>query len=204
MDTKTQQELKGGKTYHIIKRIMDIFISIILLIITLPFVLISAICIKIEDNGPIFYKQERLGINEKTFYIYKLRSMRVDAEKNGPQWADKNDNRVTKIGKIIRVTRIDELPQLLMVIKGDMSIVGPRPERLVFTEEFEKTIPEFKKRLVVKPGLTGWAQVNGGYDMTPEEKFKADIYYIDNRNILLDLNIIFRTIKVVITGAGAR
>lgn len=190
--------------YPFIKRAFEIVFSIALLIFTLPVLIVTAIAIKIESPGPVFYKQERVGLNGKLFSVIKLRSMRTDAEKNGPQWAAKNDPRVTQVGKFIRKTRIDELPQIINVLNGDMSLIGPRPERDVFTEQFEKEIPGFKKRLLVKPGLTGWAQVNGGYEATPEEKWKLDMYYIQKQSISLDLQIIFRTVWVVLTGSGAR
>jgi lipopolysaccharide/colanic/teichoic acid biosynthesis glycosyltransferase len=162
------------------------------------------IAIKLESPGPVFYKQERVGLNGKRFEIIKLRSMRTDAEKNGPQWAAKNDPRVTRVGKFIRKTRIDELPQLINILRGDMSLIGPRPERPVFTEKFDKEIPGFKKRLLVKPGLTGWAQVNGGYEMTPAEKFELDMFYIQNQSFKMDMQILFRTVWVVVSGNGAR
>ena len=130
--------------------------------------------------------------------------MRTDAEKNGPRWAAKNDPRVTRVGKFIRKTRIDELPQLINILRGDMSLIGPRPERPVFTEKFDKEIPGFKKRLLVKPGLTGWAQVNGGYEMTPAEKFELDMFYIQNQSFKMDMQILFRTVWVVVSGNGAR
>ena len=130
--------------------------------------------------------------------------MRIDAEKYGAQWAEKNDKRITKVGKFIRITRIDEIPQLFNILKGDMSIIGPRPERPTFTKEFNDKIPGFINRLVVKPGLTGWAKVNGGYDITPKEKLKDDIYYIKNRSFLMDMNILIKTVRVVLTGKGAR
>lgn len=196
--------VKGGVIFDIYQRILNIVLSIIGLIIGIPLVIIFAILIKIEDNGPITYKQERLGKGGKKFYIYKLRSMRTDAEKFGAQWAEKDDPRITKVGKFIRKTRIDEIPQLFNILKGDMSLIGPRPERPQFTEQFNKEIPGFVNRLAVKPGLTGWAQVNGGYDMTPSEKLVEDIYYIRNRSVLLDFKIIFKTIAVVLTGDGAR
>lgn len=191
--------------YEILKRILDIISSLLGLIVAIPIILVIAIIIKIEDNGPVFYSQQRLGKDEKNFFVYKLRSMRVDAEKyGGVQWAQKDDPRITKIGKFIRKTRIDEIPQLFNILKGDMSLIGPRPERPELTYKFNKEIPGFIDRLVIKPGLTGLAQVNGGYDIGPEEKLKWDIIYIKNRNIFLDISIIFKTIGVVFTGEGAR
>ncbi|MDO6355736.1 sugar transferase [Caloramator sp. CAR-1] len=190
--------------YEIIKRFMDIVLSIIGLVIGIPIIAFFSILIVLESPGSPIYIQERVGKYGKHFKIYKLRSMYKDAEKNGAKCADKEDPRITKIGAFIRKTRIDEIPQLLNVLKGEMSIVGPRPERPYFTYEFNEEIPGFINRLKVKPGLTGWAQVNGGYEMTPKEKLEADLYYIENRSILLDLKIIFKTIKVVLTGEGAR
>lgn len=191
--------------YKLYKRIIDIVGSIIGLFIGLPLILIFGLLIKLEDRGPIFYKQERLGLNEKKFYVYKLRSMRTDAEKNGgAQWAQKNDPRITKVGSFIRKTRIDEIPQLFNILVGDMSIIGPRPERPELTYIFDKEIPGFRQRLMVKPGLTGLAQVNGGYDISPKEKLIWDAEYINNRSIFLDIKIILLTIKVIFTGDGAR
>ncbi|MCC3356091.1 exopolysaccharide biosynthesis polyprenyl glycosylphosphotransferase [Bacillus sp. REN16] len=190
--------------YIIIKRFMDILLSIIGLVITLPLLLSISLLIKIETPGPVFYLQERVGKNGKYFNVIKLRSMNVDAERNGAQWAHKNDPRVTKIGSFIRKTRIDELPQLINVIKGDMSLIGPRPERPLFTAQFNDEIPGFVNRLSVKPGVTGWAQINGGYDITPKEKLELDLYYIENCSITMDLKIIIRTVQVVLTGEGAR
>lgn len=198
-------KVKKMYVYNIYKRILDIISSLIGLIIGIPILIVFGILIKIEDSGPIFYKQERLGLNGMKFYIYKLRSMSVDAEKaGGAQWAQKNDPRVTKIGKFIRKTRIDEIPQLFNILQGNMSLIGPRPERPELTYKFDKEIPGFSKRLSVKPGLTGWAQVNGGYDITAEEKLVLDMEYIQNRSILMDLKIIFKTIGIVFTGDGAR
>ena len=196
--------VKGGVIFDIYQRILNIILSLIGLAIGIPLVIIFGIRVKIEDNGPITYKQERLGKGGKRFYIYKLRSMRTDAEKFGAQWAEKDDPRITKVGRFIRKTRIDEIPQLFNILKGDMSLIGPRPERPQFTEQFNREIPGFINRLAVKPGLTGWAQVNGGYDMTPAEKLVEDIYYIKNRSVLLDFKIIFKTVAVVLTGDGAR
>lgn len=196
--------VKGGSIFDFYQRVLNIILSLIGLAIGIPLVIIFGIRIKIEDNGPITYKQERLGKGGKRFYIYKLRSMRTDAEKFGAQWAEKDDPRITKVGRFIRKTRIDEIPQLFNILKGDMSLIGPRPERPQFTEQFNREIPGFINRLAVKPGLTGWAQVNGGYDMTPAEKLVEDIYYIKNRSVLLDFKIIFKTVAVVLTGDGAR
>ena len=196
--------VKGTVLFDLYQRIMDLVLSIIGLVIGLPLIAIFGILIKIEDKGPITYKQERLGKCGRRLYIYKLRSMRTDAEKFGAQWAEKDDPRITKVGKFIRKTRIDEIPQLFNILKGDMGLIGPRPERPNFTVQFNEEIPGFINRLAIKPGLTGWAQVNGGYEITPEEKLKEDIYYIKNRSILLDFKILFKTVKVVLTGDGAR
>ncbi len=193
-----------GSLFDLYQRFFDILLSLIALIIGIPIILIFGILIKIEDNGPITYKQERLGKNGKMFYVYKLRSMRTDAEKYGAQWAEKDDPRITKVGKFIRKTRIDEIPQLWNILKGDMGIIGPRPERSIFTKEFEEKYTNFVYRLAIKPGLTGGAQVNGGYEMDPGEKLEYDLYYIKNRSFFLDVKIVFMTVKVVFTGEGAR
>lgn len=197
-------EKSHSKSYLGIKYIIDVMFSLFGLIVLSPVILIFSLLIILESPGSPFYFQERLGLNGNKFSVMKLRSMRNDAEKNGAKWAEKNDPRITRIGMFIRKTRIDELPQLFNILKGDMSLVGPRPERSMFTEQFEKEVPGFKKRLKVKPGLTGWAQVNGGYEITPKEKLDLDIYYINHASIMLDLEIILKTIKVVITGDGAR
>jgi exopolysaccharide biosynthesis polyprenyl glycosylphosphotransferase len=192
------------KYYPYIKRFLDILLSLLALPIAIPIILIFGIIIKLETPGPAFFLQERVGLHGKYFKVIKLRSMGVNAEKNGAQWAAKNDPRVTKVGAFIRKTRIDELPQLFNVLKGDMSLIGPRPERPMFTAQFNEEIPGFIDRLQVKPGITGWAQVNGGYDITPKEKLELDRYYINNMSFWLDLKIILKTIKVCITGDGAR
>lgn len=190
--------------YETIKRFLDIFLCLIGCVIGIPIVIITCICVILESKGNPIYSQDRLGKKGQVFKIYKIRSMRTDAERNGPKWADKNDNRLTKVGKFIRKTRIDELPQLFNILKGDMNIVGPRPERPIFTCEFEKEIPGFINRLQVKPGLTGLAQVNGGYDITPKEKLRYDLEYIEDRNLLIDFKIIFKTVLIVFTHEGAR
>ncbi|MED3931012.1 exopolysaccharide biosynthesis polyprenyl glycosylphosphotransferase [Priestia megaterium] len=190
--------------YSLCKRMVDIVISFVALVVLLPVILLFALIVMIETPGSPFFLQERLGQSGRPFTIMKLRSMYSDAEKNGAQWAVKNDSRVTKVGKLIRQTRIDELPQLWNVLKGDMSIVGPRPERAVFIEEFQKTVPAFSQRLAVKPGLTGWAQINGGYELTPAEKLELDLYYIQHTNIRFDMKIMIKTLRVIVTGDGSR
>ncbi len=195
---------KENKIYEKVTRIVDIILSVLGIIVGFPIICVFGLLIKIEDGGPILYKQERLGKYGETFELYKIRSMRIDAEKLGAQWAEKNDPRILKVGKFIRKTRIDEIPQLFNIIIGDMSIIGPRPERPIFTQQFEEEIPGFIDRLLVKPGLTGLAQVNGGYDITPKEKLIWDLKYIKNRNLKMDFKIILKTIKVVMSGDGAR
>lgn len=195
---------KSRRMYLLLKRFLDILIACTGLLLAFPLIIFFGILIKLETHGSCFYSQIRAGKDGRLFKIYKLRSMYIDAEKNGPQWAQKNDPRVTKIGGYIRKTRIDEIPQLINIIKGDMSIVGPRPERPYFIDEFIKEIPEYNNRLAVKPGLTGWAQVNGGYELSPEEKLEKDLYYIKNQSICLDVKIIMKTIKIVLYGHGAR
>ncbi len=196
--------VRGSILFDAYQRVLDVVLSLLGLVIGIPIIAIFGILIKIDDKGPITYKQERLGKCGKSFYIYKLRSMRLDAEKYGAQWAEKDDPRITKVGKFIRKTRIDEIPQLFNILKGDMGLIGPRPERPNFTVQFNEEIPGFVNRLAIKPGLTGWAQVNGGYEVTPEEKLIEDIYYIKNRSVFLDFKILLRTVKVVFTGDGAR
>jgi exopolysaccharide biosynthesis polyprenyl glycosylphosphotransferase len=190
--------------YLYFKRFFDIVISLIGVIVSFPCLVLFGMLIKLESKGQVFYFQERVGHNGKIFNIIKLRSMRTDAEVSGAVWAQKNDPRVTRVGKFIRMTRIDELPQFINVLLGDMSIVGPRPERPVFTSQFNKEVPGFIDRLQVKPGITGWAQVNGGYEVSPEEKLTLDKYYIGKMSFLLDFKILIMTIKVCITSDGAR
>ena len=179
----------------------------VLLLLTWPVMLITAILIKLDEGrkAPIFYTQERVGLDGQAFNIYKFRSMRIDAEKHGAQMAKENDDRTTKIGKFIRKYRIDELPQIYNVIKGDMGFVGPRPERPQFVQELIKAIPYYNERHNVKPGLTGWAQLKYPYGATQEdslEKLKYDLYYIKHRSFLLDLLILIRTVEIVLFGKG--
>lgn len=189
-----------GLTFEqqIIKRIFDIIFSVILLVLSSPVMLISALAVKIYDRGSVFYKQKRLTIDGKEFYVYKFRSMIANAEKEGIKLATENDSRITPVGKILRKFRIDELPQLLNILKGDMSVVGPRPERPELTELYKQRMPEFEFRLKVKAGLTGYAQVTGVYDTSPYDKLKMDLMYIENYSFRMDLQIILMTIKTML------
>lgn len=194
-----------SNTYVKAKRIFDIAVSLFGLTVTSPLLLLSAVAIKLESKGPAFFKQIRTGLNGEPFTIYKLRSMRSDAEKDGAKWAAENDSRITGTGNFLRKTRIDELPQLINVLKGDMSFIGPRPERPEFDRQLEEAIPFYMVRYTVKPGLTGWAQVNYGYGASTEdskEKLMYDIYYIKNYSFVLDCRIILRTIHIVLFGKG--
>ncbi len=182
---------------RVLKRVMDIAISAVMLIAASPFMLLTAIAIKLEDHGPALYKQERVTLNGKKFYIYKFRSMVMDAEKYGAQFSTKNDPRITKVGKFIRAARLDELPQLWNILNGDMSIVGPRPERQNYIDEFCEETPEFIYRLKVKAGLTGYAQIYGKYNTTPLDKLKLDLMYIESYSVLLDIKLIFLTLKIM-------
>ncbi len=196
-----------GGLRTIVKRLFDIVCAIILLVLAAPIMLVTALLIKLESKGPIFYKQERVGFNGRLFNVIKFRSMRTDAEKDGPQWAAVKDNRVTRMGTFIRKVRIDELPQLFCVLKGDMSLVGPRPERPFFVDQLTREIPYYAVRQSVKPGLTGWAQVRYHYGATLEdsaEKLQYDLYYVKNHSLFLDLVILFETVGVVLMAKGAR
>lgn len=165
---------------------------------------VIALLIRLDSPGGAIFRQERLGKDGVSFTMYKFRSMCVNAEENGPQWAKKDDPRCTRIGSLLRNSRLDELPQILNILKGDMSFVGPRPERACFYEAFEQYIPEFSNRLSVQPGLTGLAQINGGYDLLPEEKIVFDMEYIQKQSIKIDLYCILKTICVVFSHEGAR
>lgn len=184
-----------------IKRLIDVVISVSMVIFLSPVFCILAALIKLNDGGSVFYTQQRVGLNGKLFNILKFRSMRPDAEKNGVQWATQNDNRITKIGKFMRKTRLDEIPQLINILKNDMSIVGPRPERPEFVDELKKNIQYYTERHRIKPGLTGWAQINAGYVSSIDEtveKLEYDLYYLKYFNPTLDLLIILKTISVVL------
>jgi lipopolysaccharide/colanic/teichoic acid biosynthesis glycosyltransferase len=191
-----------------VKRATDIAISLVILLLAWPLMLVGIVGIMLETGRPIIYKQVRVGLNSKPFEIYKFRSMRTDAEIAGKAiWADANDNRVTRVGGFLRNTRIDELPQLYNVLKGDMSIVGPRPERPEFVEGLNKDVAFYQERHRVKPGLMGWAQLNYPYGASVEDsaqKLRYDLYYVKNRSLLLDLIIMVQTVQVILLGTGVR
>ena len=191
-----------------IKRLFDILSAAVLIFLTLPIMLITMLLVVLESSGPVFYRQERVGFNGRLFNVVKFRSMRPDAEKDGtPLWAAVKDDRVTKVGKFIRKVRIDELPQLFCVLNGDMSMVGPRPERPYFVDQLTRQIPYYAVRQSVKPGVTGWAQVRYHYGATLEdsaEKLQYDLYYVKNHSLFLDIVILFETVGVVLMAKGAR
>jgi sugar transferase (PEP-CTERM system associated) len=190
-----------------IKRGLDIVGSLFGLILLSPLILLISVAIKLDNNGPVFYKQERVGEDGKIFRLIKFRSMRTDAESEGPVWAKPNDERMTRVGRIIRKLRFDEIPQMVNVLKGEMSFVGPRPERPFFVEMLKKEIPYYSQRHVIKPGITGWAQISYHYGSSKEdalEKLKYDLFYIKHMSLLFDLMIILETLKIVLLGKGAR
>ncbi len=195
-------------TKSTVKRIFDVAVSLLLLIATLPVTLLTAVLIVIESGFPVFYRQERMGECGQVFWVLKFRSMCQNAEQSGqPQWAKKNDGRVTRVGRVIRTLRIDELPQVINVLKGDMSFVGPRPERPYFVQQLAAQIPFFQSRHTIKPGITGWAQIRYPYGSTVEDamhKLQYDLYYAKNHSLFLDLIILFQTAQVVLFGKGAR
>jgi sugar transferase (PEP-CTERM system associated) len=190
------------------KRAFDVLASLALLLLTWPVILVTAVLIKLESRGPVLYKQERVGLGGKPFQVLKLRSMRSDAERDGvARWATSNDSRITRVGKFIRKTRIDELPQLFNVLKGEMSFVGPRPERPVFVQKLTEDLAFYDVRHTVKPGITGWAQVRFSYASTLDEakkKLHYDLYYVKNHSLFLDVVILFQTIRVILFQVGAR
>lgn len=200
----TLRQPRKAIPYFLLKRLADIIVSFLLFILLLPIFLLICVWIKLDSTGHVFYLQERVGRDGAVFQIIKFRTMIMNAEVNGPQWAERNDQRMTKLGTFLRKYRIDEIPQLLNVIRGDMSIVGPRPERQVFVQKFEEEVPGFCNRLAVKPGITGWAQVHGGYDLTPLEKLEMDIYYINHCSVFIDLIILLKSIPVIVFARGWR
>ncbi len=198
-------EVPQKPLYAAIKRTFDIVCSVLALVILAIPMAVIAITVKCTSHGPAFYHQDRLGLNGKRFDVIKFRSMVEDAEKDHIQWSEgEDDPRITPIGRFLRKTRLDELPQFWCILKGEMSLVGPRPEREVFYDEFEQYIHGFRERLKVKPGLTGLAQVRGGYYLMPEEKIVYDVEYIKTRSIWLDLKIMLETVGVVFKREGAK
>ncbi len=188
-------------------RVFDILVSLGLLVLTLPLMLLTALLIRLDSPGPVLYRQERVGLGGASFTLLKFRSMRADAEMRGPTWAQAKDPRITRVGQFIRKVRIDELPQLLNVLRGEMSFVGPRPERSHFVEQLAAAIPHYRKRSLVKPGVTGWAQVNYPYGASIEDarmKLSYDLYYVRNRSLLLDVLILVATVRVILFQEGAR
>ncbi len=192
----------NNHVFDLMKRFLSLFAIILMLVAISPLLLIIAILIKLQDRGPILYSQTRVGKDGKNFNLYKFRSMIVNSEKNGPEWSKKEDPRITPIGKIIRKLHIDEIPQMFNIIKGDIALVGPRPERPEFVKKLEKEIPFYHLRHIITPGFTGWAQIKfryAGNVIDSKEKFEYDLYYLKNRNIFMDLGIILRTIQIIFT-----
>lgn len=190
-----------------LKRILDVTVSVLVLLVAFPLLLVIALLIRMDSKGPVLYAQERVGQYGRIFLLFKFRTMRMDAEASGPQWASRNDPRITRFGRFLRKTRIDELPQLWNVLVGDMSLVGPRPEREHFINQLRNEVPLYLQRLKMKPGLTGWAQVKHHYDTNIEDvktKVLFDLWYFENMSLPLDLVILMRTVWVVVTGKGAR
>ena len=192
----------------LIKRAFDLVVSLMIFTVSLPVMLLTAVCIWLEDRGPVIYRQERVGKNGKSFYVLKFRSMRSDAEKGGkPQWAQANDDRTTRVGRVIRKLRIDELPQIINVLRGEMSFVGPRPERPYFVQQLSEQIPYYNVRHTIKPGITGFAQVRYQYGSSVEDavqKLQYDLYYVKNHGLFLDLMILVETLQVVLFAKGSR
>ncbi|CUS38793.1 putative Undecaprenyl-phosphate galactose phosphotransferase RfbP [Candidatus Nitrospira nitrosa] len=189
------------------KRVVDVMIASVSLLTMAPFLLIVAMLIKLDSPGPIFYRQKRVGFHSRPFMIIKFRSMVDGAETSGPRWAQENDHRVSRVGRWLRKARIDEIPQFINVLKGEMSVIGPRPERPIFVEELRTQIPYYDIRHTVRPGITGWAQVMFGYAASQEDshlKFQYDLYYIKNRSFWLDLKTLGKTVRVLMKGEGAR
>jgi len=193
--------------YGQLRRLLDVSLSLVGLFLSLPIVVLTAIAIKLDSRGPILYQQTRVGRRNQNFTIMKFRSMRVDAEPEGPVWANEDDLRITRVGRIIRKLRIDEIPQFINIIRGEMAFVGPRPERPEFVARLEREIPYYSQRHLVKPGLTGWAQVRYPYCASVEDaiqKLQYDLYYIKNQSLLLDVITLFETVRIVLFGRGAR
>jgi exopolysaccharide biosynthesis polyprenyl glycosylphosphotransferase len=193
---------------EVVRRALDIALALLLFVLTLPILLLAALAIKLDSPGPVFYRQERVGLNGRVFTIYKLRSMRTDAETDSPPvWAAERDPRVTRVGALIRHTRIDEIPQVANVLRGDMGLIGPRPERPHFVDQLREVLPFYADRHHVRPGITGWAQVNYSYGATIEdarEKLAYDLYYVNHRSLVFDLLVMISTVRVILFREGAR
>ena len=194
--------LPDRRGYLLVKRAADVTLSLVALAVLAVPMAVIALAVKLDSPGPVFYRQERLGKNGKPFKLVKFRSMRTDAEKAGVQWVKEHDPRVTRMGHFMRGCRLDELPQFLGVVKGDLSLVGPRPERAFFYEAFAKYIPGFKQRLTVTPGITGLAQVNGGYDLKSAQKIQYDVEYIKYQSLGMDIAILLRTVMIGTRGGA--
>ena len=189
-----------------LKRLGDVLFSGCLLVLTAPILVIAALLIRLQDGEPVLYSQLRSGLDGKPYRIWKLRTMRVDAERHGAQWVGKGDSRITPLGRLLRLTRLDELPQLWAVLQGEMSLIGPRPERPEFEQDLERQIPHYRLRHLMRPGLSGWAQVNYPYGASVEDaanKLSYDLYYLRNFSFWLDLLILFKTIRLVFNAQGA-
>jgi sugar transferase (PEP-CTERM system associated) len=198
---------RASRTTRAVKRVVDLLLAAAGLVIAAPLMLLTALAVRLESPGPVLYRQERVGENGRIFTLCKFRSMRTDAENGTPVWAKEKDDRVTRVGRVFRITRLDELPQLWYVLRGDMSFVGPRPERPFFVEQLAAVIPFYMERHAVKPGVTGWAQVKYQYGSSVEdamEKLRYDLYYIKHLSVIFDLTIVVDTVKVIISGKGAK
>ncbi|HZW90009.1 MAG TPA: sugar transferase, partial [Myxococcaceae bacterium] len=203
----TADELSQGPLRRASKRAFDIAVAAVLLVLAAPLMAVLVVLIRLDSRGPAFYRQDRVGWNGREYALWKFRSMRLDAEKNGAVWASANDERVTRVGRFIRKTRMDEIPQVLNVLRGDMSFVGPRPERRVFIDIISRDVPYYSLREGVKPGITGWAQIRYPYGASVEDgrnKLEFDLYYVKNGTLFLDIAIIFHTVRHVLLGRGAR
>ncbi len=198
-------EVETKPLYAFSKRVFDILFALVFMVLLALPMLIIAVCVKCSSEGTVFYRQERLGLGGKKIDVIKFRSMRMDAEQDAIRWSMGDDDpRITKVGRLLRKTRLDELPQLWCILKGDMSVVGPRPEREAYYQRFEQYVHGFSERLKVQPGLTGLAQVRGGYYLMPQEKIVYDVEYIKSRSMWLDVKIVFETIAVVFKREGAK
>jgi lipopolysaccharide/colanic/teichoic acid biosynthesis glycosyltransferase len=198
---------REGRATRVLRRGFDLLGGMALIVLTLPVLLLTAVAVRLDSRGPVLYRQERVGQDGRVFTLFKFRSMTVDAEAGGPCWATPGDPRVTRVGRFIRLTRIDELPQVFNVLRGEMALIGPRPERPAFVEQLAAVIPHYWSRSAIRPGITGWAQVNYPYGASVEDarhKLAYDLYYLYRRNLRMDLSIVAATIRIVISGEGAR